>query len=78
MRNVSQRLTLHLCRPQLKAMAAVAKTEEQELKESSGTEVPKPLAEWCTCGRHTEDDDESTSTIDDAGIDKDYKNNSSM
>ena len=52
-------------------MAAVAKAEEQEeLKEISGTKASKPLAKWCTCGQHTEDDDDSTSTKDDSGIEK--------
>ena len=49
-------------------MAAVAKAEEQELKESSDTMASKPVAKWCTCGQHTEDDDDSTSTKDDLGI----------
>ncbi|KAF8456615.1 hypothetical protein BGX38DRAFT_1127248, partial [Terfezia claveryi] len=52
--------------PQLKAMAAVAKAEEQELKESSDTITSKPLAKWCTCGEHTEDGDDSSSTKDDS------------
>ncbi|RPB26906.1 hypothetical protein L211DRAFT_661209 [Terfezia boudieri ATCC MYA-4762] len=52
--------------PQLKAMAAVAKTEEQKLRESSDTITSKPLAKWCTCGEHTEDGDDSSSTKDDS------------
>jgi len=51
-------------------MAAAAKAEEGEPEESSDTTASKHIAKWCTCGQHTEDNDEPTSTKGDSGIEK--------